>query len=171
MIERLTARGFGERDREPLGAFAGAAESSFAGRIVVIAAETSPGGEVPALGKIDMSAPISATITSAVGRCTPGTVQSSSTAAAKGRICSLIASESRSICSSRKSRWARIAETTIPCSTVEAALEPRALEDLVQPVGLPLALLDLHLAVARQIAERPDRLRQHEARLEQARLE
>ena len=56
-------------------------------------------------------------ITSAVRRCTPGIVQSSSTAGAKGRICSSIASESRLICSSRKSMWARIAPTTIPCST------------------------------------------------------
>ena len=56
-----------------------------------------------------MSVPISAMIISAVRCCTPGIVQSSSTAGSKGRICSSIASESRSICSSRKSRWARIA--------------------------------------------------------------
>jgi hypothetical protein len=70
----------------------------------------------PAVGNTDMSAPTSAITTSAVRRCTPGTVQSSSTAEAKGRICSSIASESRLICSSRKSMWARIAPTTIPCS-------------------------------------------------------
>jgi len=49
-----------------------------------------------------------------VRRCSLGIVQSSSTAGAKGRICSAIAPESRLICSSRKSMWARIAPTTIP---------------------------------------------------------
>ena len=41
----------------------------------------------------------------------------------------------------------------------------------MQPVGLALALLDLRLAVAREVAQRPDRLRRHEARLQQPRLE
>src|SRR6266536_242084 len=165
--------------------------------------------------------PISAMITSAVRCCTPRIVQSSSTALAKGRICSSIASESPSICSSRKSMWARIAETTIPCSASKrpssasrsagsfcrslplassastagsvvprqsassiarpggsedvggdaVELDPGVLEGLVQPVGLALALPDLRLAVAGQVAQGADRLRRHEARLQQHGLE
>ncbi len=50
-------------------------------------------------------------------------------------------------------------------------LDPRILEDLVQPVRLPLALADLRLAVAGQVPQRPDRLRRHETAFEQARLQ
>ena len=63
-----------------------------------------------------MSVPISATMTCAVRACTPGIVRSSSTAGAKGTSCSSIASDSRSIASSRKSRCARIDDTIRACS-------------------------------------------------------
>jgi len=41
----------------------------------------------------------------------------------------------------------------------------------VQPVRLPLALTDLRLAVASQVPQHPDRLRRHEAPLQQTRLQ
>ena len=50
-------------------------------------------------------------------------VHSSSTAGAKGASCSSIASESRSICSSRKSRCARIAADQQRVQRLEAALQ------------------------------------------------
>src|SRR5439155_16266921 len=53
--------------------------------------------------------------------------------------------------------------------TVE--LDPRVLEDLVQPVRLPLTLTDLRLAVASEIPQRPDRLRRHKATPQQPRLQ
>ena len=63
-----------------------------------------------------MSVPISASTVSAVRRCTPGIVQSNSTAAAKGRSFASTSSESSWICSSRKSRWARIEPISSACS-------------------------------------------------------
>jgi hypothetical protein len=45
------------------------------------------------------------------------------------------------------------------------------LEDLVQPGGLALAVLDLRLAVAGQVAERADRLGRHQAGAQQAGLQ
>src|SRR5206468_138644 len=50
-------------------------------------------------------------------------------------------------------------------------LDPGVLEDLVQPIRFPLALTDLRLAVARQVAQRADRLRRYEARLQKPRLQ
>lgn len=49
-------------------------------------------------------------------------------------------------------------------------LDPGVLQRLVQAVDLALALLDLRLAIAREIAQLADRPRGHEARLQQARL-
>src|SRR3990170_2377511 len=136
-----------------------------------------------------MSVPISAITDSAVRRCTPGIVQSSSTAPAKGESCSSISSESSWICSSRKSRWARIAEhlriggalheRVEHCSPGCAEdvggdaveLDAGVLEDLVQPVSLALTLADLRLAVAGHVAQRPDRLRRHETAPQKPRLE
>ena len=46
-------------------------------------------------------------------------------------------------------------------------LDPGVLERLVQPVGLPGALLDLRLAIPGQVPQRPDRLGRHEARPQQ----
>jgi hypothetical protein len=56
-----------------------------------------------AVGKALMSPPVSAMITSAVRRCTPGIVHNSSTAAAKGAICSSTRCEIASISDSRSS--------------------------------------------------------------------
>src|SRR3954453_9471714 len=67
----------------------------------------------PAVGNTLMSVPISATMTSAVRWATPVIVLASCTPPAPGGPnWSSIASESRSICSSRKSRCARIAPIT-----------------------------------------------------------
>jgi hypothetical protein len=44
---------------------------------------------------------------------------------------------------------------------------PGVLEDLVQPLDLPAALLDLGLAVAGQLAQLPDRAGRHEAGADQ----
>ena len=112
-------RGFQEGGAEPLGAFAGVCGAAFASRFVVAGAEAGPADEMPAVGKTVMSVPISAMITSAVRCLTPGIVQSSRAAVAKGASCSSTASESRSICSSRKSMWARIADTTSACSELK----------------------------------------------------
>ena len=46
-------------------------------------------------------------------------------------------------------------------------LDAGVLQRLVQPVGLALALLDLRLAIARQVAQLADRLGRHEARAQQ----
>ena len=46
-------------------------------------------------------------------------------------------------------------------------LHPGVLEDLVKAVRLALALLDLGLAIARQVAKRPHRLGRHEARAQE----
>ncbi len=117
-------RGVFERVVEPLAMpLRVRAGALLAGGVVVAGALPGPGGEVAAEGKTLMSGPISAMMTSAVRRSTPGIVHSSSTAAPKGASRSSIASESRSICSSRKSRWARIAPISSACSVVEAALE------------------------------------------------
>jgi hypothetical protein len=48
---------------------------------------------------------------------------------------------------------------------------PGVLQDLVQPLDLPAALLDLGLAVAGQLAQLPDRLGRHEAGADQAVLD
>src|SRR3954466_7344860 len=162
-----------------------------------------------------MSVPISARMHSAPRRWMPTIVHSSSTAGAKGRSCSSIASDKRSMCSARKSMWARIApiqrrwcSSKWPASASRRAgiffahLPPRELrqhvriglagdqrvehvapglahhvrcdaveldagvfERLVQPVDLAGALLDLRLAIAREVAQLAERLRAHEARL------
>ena len=52
-----------------------------------------------------------------------------------------------------------------------AELDPGVLEDLVQPRGLALAVVDLRLAIPGQVAQRADRLGRHEARLQQAGLQ
>ncbi len=96
-------------DGEPLRALAAAPRARLAGRAVVARAGAGPGGQVARRGKRLMSGPISATSTSAVRLATPVIVAASSTAAAKGRSCSSIASLKQPICSSRKSRWARMA--------------------------------------------------------------
>jgi hypothetical protein len=59
-----------------------------------------------------MSAPVSATITSAVSVLTPGMVHNKVTAASRGRSRSLISSLSTPIEWSRKSMWARIRRAT-----------------------------------------------------------
>ena len=46
-------------------------------------------------------------------------------------------------------------------------LDPGVLQDLLQPLGLPGALLDQRLAVAGQVAQLPDRLGRHEAGADQ----
>jgi hypothetical protein len=51
------------------------------------------------------------------------------------------------------------------CSAVQ--LDPGVLKRLVQPVGLPRALLDLGLAIPREVPQRTDRLGRHEARFQQ----
>jgi hypothetical protein len=63
-----------------------------------------------------MSPPVSAMMTSAARRSTPGMVRSSSTAPSSGAMWCSMAAESRSIDSSRKSMWARICPTTSACS-------------------------------------------------------
>jgi hypothetical protein len=97
-------RGFFERDTEPFAAFA-------VRPLRRLPADLSLPGQPPAqlarcraVGNTLMSIPISATMTSAVRRATPVRLLASSTPAAKGPSCSSIASESRPICSSRKSR-------------------------------------------------------------------
>jgi hypothetical protein len=52
-----------------------------------------------------------------------------------------------------------------------AELDPGVLEDLVQARGLALAVVDLRLAIAGQIAQRADRLWRHQARPEQPGLD
>ena len=145
-------RRFGERGVEPLGAVAGRAEAASAGGAVVAGALSGPAGEMLAGGKRLMSVPISASTTSAVRRCTPGIVQSSSTAAPEGQLL-LDRVESNPICSSRKSRWARIAETSSACwasrSDPRAPLERRDLRP--QPATGELAQ---HLRVGRAGDER-----------------
>jgi hypothetical protein len=63
--------------------------------------------------------------------------------------------------STKSIRWRRV-----------GAVAPlHVLHDLVQPVHLALAVADLALAVARQIPERPDRVRRYQTRSQQARLQ
>ena len=52
----------------------------------------------------------------------------------------------------------------------QSSFDVGVLEDLVQPVGLAWAVLDLGLAITRQVAERADRFGRHEARTQQPRL-
>jgi hypothetical protein len=49
-------------------------------------------------------------------------------------------------------------------------LDAGVLQRLVQSVGLALALLDLRLAIAREVAQRADRLGRYEARAQQPSL-
>ncbi len=49
-------------------------------------------------------------------------------------------------------------------------LDPGVLQRLMQTVGLPLALLDLGLAIPGEVPQRTDRLRRHEARSQQPSL-
>ena len=161
-----------------------------------------------------MSAPISATMTSAVRRCTPGIVHSSSTAARERAESAPRSRPTAGRSARRGSRGARgsarrrararrrsgppapraapaasraagpgparparrdrvvpatsassIARPDLPSTSDGDAVELDAgvLEHLVQPVGLALTLADLRLAIARQIAQRADRLGRHEA--------
>src|SRR6266566_1964663 len=115
-----------------------------------------------------MSVPISAITTSALRRSIPGIEQRTLIAASKGRSASAIASERRSICSSRKSRWARIAETTSACSDAKRpSSASRSCGSFAR--RLPLTLSDLRLAIAGQGPQRPLRLGRHETGPEQAR--
>jgi hypothetical protein len=51
-------------------------------------------------------------------------------------------------------------------ATLESLI-PASSQDLVQPLDLPAALLDLGLAVAGQLAQLPDRAGRHEAGADQ----
>ena len=62
-------------------------------------------------------------------------------------------------------------ETPRMSVATQSSLIPVSSSDLVQPVGLALALVDLRLAVAGQVPQRPDRLGRHEARPQQPRLQ
>ena len=53
----------------------------------------------------------------------------------------------------------------------QSSLMPGVLEDLVQPRGLALAVVDLRLAIAGQVPQRADRLGRHEARPQQPGLQ
>jgi hypothetical protein len=70
-----------------------------------------------------VTVPISVMIAWAVRLSTPGIERSSSTAGAKGRSCSPLASERRSICSSRKSEVGEDRADQQRVQVVEAALE------------------------------------------------
>jgi hypothetical protein len=104
------AGALGQRLAQPFGALAGLGGLALAGRLALAGTEPGPRGEVlgarSALGKRLMSVPISATMTSAARRSTPGIVRSSSTAGAKGAISSSMRCESASMSSSRSLRWA-----------------------------------------------------------------
>jgi hypothetical protein len=53
----------------------------------------------------------------------------------------------------------------------QSSLIPVSSSALVQPVGLPLALLDLRLAISAQVPQVADRLGRHKARFQQAGLQ
>jgi hypothetical protein len=61
-----------------------------------------------------MSGPISATMTSAARRSTPGMVSNSATCSANGPITCSIRSLNKAMASSRSSMWARIWATSSP---------------------------------------------------------
>ena len=116
-------RGVLEPSGEPPRALARLAGALLAGGAVVAGALAGPGDQMARRGEDAHVGPISARITSAVRRGTPGIVHNSSTAGSKGAMRASIASESRSICSTRKSRWARIAPISGACSSLKRALE------------------------------------------------
>jgi hypothetical protein len=58
----------------------------------------------------------------------------------------------------------------ISVATLESLI-PASSQDLVQPLDLPTAFLDLGLAVAGQLAQLPDRAGWHKARADQAVLD
>jgi hypothetical protein len=110
-------------------------------------ADSSLPGHTPAqearcfvVGNALMSTPISAISTSAVRCLTPGIVINRSRWRAQGAICSSIASDSRSIASSRKSMCARICPTISACSASKRPHQRLAQRGdlLAQPSGREL---------------------------------
>src|SRR3954470_7903149 len=66
-----------------------------------------------------------------------------------------------------------IARPDLPIMSVatQSSFDPGVLHDLVQPVHLALTVADLALAIARQVAQRADRLGRHQAGPQQPGLE
>ena len=130
-----------ERDAEPLGAVAGRAGAALAGGLVVAGAHAGPatrGARRSGSGTCRRRSRRGCT--SARAPLDAGDrAQQLNAPPRKGAICSSIASESRSICSSRKSMWARIAPTQQRVVRVEAALQRLAQRGdlLAQPALAP----------------------------------
>src|SRR6266540_4404356 len=108
-------RRLGQRGVEPLGAVPGFAGAAFAGRAIIAWALAGPAGEVPLGGE---AAHVGADLRDDHLGCAlldAGDRAEQLNRRGERASCASISSESSWICSSRKSRWARIAETISAC--------------------------------------------------------